>query len=74
MDTTAFYQPNYTPVDRKTWKNLEERLPITLFQKNRARFFSLLHSKVTTKEGDFALLRGASEVPIYNSDIAYPEY
>lgn len=53
---------------------MEDRLPSTLFAKNRARFFKLFHESVQTKEGDFALFRGASEVPIYSSDICYPEY
>jgi len=49
-------------------------LPNSLFRKNRSRFFSLFHKKNVTKQGDFALLRGASEVPLYNSDVSYPEY
>ena len=49
-------------------------MPNSLFRKNRNRFFSLFHKKNVTKQGDFALLRGASEVPLYNSDVSYPEY
>jgi hypothetical protein len=45
-----------------------------LFQKNRTRFFSLFHKEVETKNGDFALFKGASEVPLYSSDVHYPEY
>ena len=29
---------------------------------------------VPVKDGDFALFRGASEVPLYSSDVSYPEY
>lgn len=73
MESTLF-KPLYTPVDRNSWKKIEDRLPSTLFAKNRARFFSLFHQSVQTKEGDFALFKGANEVPIYSSDICYPEY
>ena len=27
-----------------------------------------------TQDGDFALFMGASEVPLYSSDVGYPEY
>jgi len=49
-------------------------LPPSLFRKNRERFFSLFSQSVQTEKGDFALFRGASEVPMYSSDIRYPEY
>jgi len=72
--TQALYQPKFKPVDRSTYDCLKERLPNSLFRKNRERLFALFHKKVETKQGDFALLRGASEVPLYNSDVSYPEY
>jgi hypothetical protein len=33
-----------------------------------------MHKHADVKEGDFAVFKGASEVPIYSSDICYPEY
>jgi hypothetical protein len=74
VDSTPMFKPKFTPVDRNTWKQLEDGLPPSLFQKNRKRFFDLFSQKVKTEDGDFALFKGASEVPIYSSDICYPEY
>ena len=71
---SSLYQPKYTPIDRSAWDSLKDRLPTSLFKKNSERFFKLFHSKHYTKQGDFALLRGSSEVPLYNSDVSYPEY
>jgi len=74
MDTTKMFEPKFTPVDRSQWSQIEDRWPTTLFAKNRARFFALFHKHVETKQGDFAVFKGANEVPIYSSDISYPEY
>jgi len=68
------FKPLYRPVDKESFKAIENSLPATLFEKNRKRFFELFHAEVQVQEGDFALFKGASEIPIYSSDINYPEY
>ena len=73
VDSTMF-KPKYQKLDKAQFKQFEDGLPPSLFQKNRNRFFDLFHQKVKTEDGDFALFKGASEVPIYSSDICYPEY
>jgi len=68
--------PNFTPIDRSTWESIKEKLPNSLFQKNRARFCRLVKEKVQVNEenGAVALFKGASEVPLYSSDVSYPSY
>ena len=68
------YEPKHAPVDRATWDSIKDRFANTLFQKNRARFFQVMKEQVPTQEGDFALFKGANEVPLYSSDVSYPEY
>ena len=58
------------------FKKIKDRLPNSLFEKNRERFVKLFKNDVgadKAKKG-IALFKGASEVPLYSSDIAYPEY
>jgi len=74
VDSTPMFKPKYQPLDKETFKPITDSLPPSLFRKNRERFFSLFNDSVKTAPGDFALFRGASEVPIYSSDICYPEY
>ena len=38
--------PKYTPLDKSTWDSVKHRLPLSTFQKNRARFFRLFKEKV----------------------------
>ena len=73
-DESSFAEPPFVPVDRKTWNELKDGLPSSLFAKNRARFLALAREVLKPAKGDFALFKGASEVPIYSSDICYPEY
>jgi len=74
VDSTPMFVPKYQPLDKATFKPITDKLPPSLFRKNRERFFSLFSQSVQTEKGDFALFRGASEVPMYSSDIHYPEY
>jgi hypothetical protein len=48
-------------------------LPQTLFQKNRLQFIKLFKPEIKEKEA-ISFFQGASEVPLYSSDVAYPEY
>ena len=72
MDT--IFKPAFTPVDRSSYEPIKNKLPNSLFTKNRHRFISMFKKAVPLQEGDFALFRGASEVPLYSSDVSYPEY
>jgi len=72
MDT--FFEPLRTLVDRNSYEPIKVKLPNSLFAKNRQQFISMFKKTVPVKEGDFALFRGASEVPLYSSDVNYPEY
>ena len=47
-----------------------------MFEKNRARFFKLFKEKVNVNDQNkaVALFKGANEVPLYSSDVSYPEY
>ena len=38
--------PSFTPLDKSTWDSVKDRLPLSTFQKNRARFFRLFKEKV----------------------------
>lgn len=51
-----------------------DRLPNSLFKKNRERFLSLFKEKVQDRTNTLALFKGIEEIPIYNSDISYPSY
>ena len=74
QSNSELFVPKHQAVNMADWDSIKERLPNSLFRQNREKFFKLFHSKVETKEGDFCLVRGANEVPLYNSDIIYPEY
>ena len=67
---------NFTPIDRSTWDPIKERLPNSLFQKNRARVYSLFKQAVQVSEESraVALFKGCSEVPLYGTDVSYPNY
>ena len=47
-----------------------------MFAKNRARFFKLFKERVKVDDSNraVALFKGASAVPLYSSDVNYPEY
>lgn len=49
-------------------------MPNTLFEKNRARFVKLFKEEVSTAAKGIAVFQGVSEVPLYSSDVCYPEY
>ena len=42
--------PNFVPIDKTTWDSIKEKLPNTLFEKNRARFFRLFKEKVQVSD------------------------
>ena len=68
--------PNFVPIDRSTWDGIKDKLPNTCFQKSRARCIRLFKEKVQVSEENkaVALFKGASEVPLYSSDVSYPSY
>ena len=68
--------PNFVPIDRSTWDPIKDKLPNTLFQKNRARFYRLFKERIQVDEQNkaVAVFKGASEVPLYSSDVSYPSY
>ena len=68
--------PPFTPIDKSTWAGIKDRLPNSLFAKNRARFFKLFKEQVQVSDENraVALFKGASEVPLYSSDVSYPSY
>ena len=68
------FEPARTPVDPSSYEPIKNKLPNSLFAKNRQQFISMFKKAVPVEEGDFALFRGASEVPLYSSDVSYPEY
>jgi Xaa-Pro dipeptidase len=55
---------------------LADRLPQTLFQKNRKQFIKMFKDSqgANLPKHSIALFKGANEVPLYSSDVAYPEY
>lgn len=53
-------------------KGLAERLPNTLFEKNRNQFVKMFREQAA--QSGIAFFQGASEVPINSSDVCYPEY
>jgi len=55
--------------------DIVDKLSNSLFQKNRARFIQLFKEELGEKsQKAIALFKGSSEVPLYSSDVAYPEY
>lgn len=57
-------------------KGLVDLLPQTLFQKNRAQFVRMFKEQMGDNLPKHAVgfFKGASEVPIYSSDVCYPDY
>ena len=60
-------------------EGLIDNLPQTLFQKNRNQFIKMFReayeqANKEKQEKPIALFKGASEVPVYSSDVTYPEY
>jgi hypothetical protein len=55
---------------------IKDKLPNTLFAKNRSRFVSLFKAEVgeTAANKGIAVFKGATEMPLYSSDVCYPEY
>lgn len=43
--------PKFNPVDRATFEAIKDKLPNTLFEKNRARFFKLFKDQVLVNGG-----------------------
>lgn len=57
-------------------KGLVDQLSQTLFQKNRAQFIKFFKEATgdSLAKNAVGFFKGASEVPIYSSDVSYPEY
>ena len=57
-------------------KGLVDRLPQTLFQKNRTQFIKMFKDSqgANLPKNAIGLFKGANEVPLYSSDVSYPEY
>ena len=56
-------------------KGLVNQLPQTLFEKNRKQFIRMFKEANQEKAHDaVGFFQGASEVPLYSSDVCYPEY
>ena len=74
--TPALPNPPFTAIDKSTFATIKDKLPNSLFAKNRARFFKLFKEQVQVSDENraVALFKGASEVPMYSSDVCYPEY
>ena len=53
---------------------LHDQLSQTLFKKNRDQFIEMMLSNPKTEGQAVGFFKGASEVPIYSSDVSYPEY
>ena len=67
--------PKSTTLDRSSWEHLKDKLPNSLFAKNRARFISLFQKSQQGQDHlSFGFFKGATEVPLYSSDVCYPEY
>lgn len=51
-------------------------LPQTLFQKNRQQFIRMFKKQQGDKlpKNAVGFFKGSSEVPLYSSDVCYPEY
>jgi len=51
-------------------------LPQTLFQKNRKQFIRMFKESLGDKlpKNAVGFFKGASEVPLYHSDVSYPDY
>ena len=76
VESAQITEPKFHDLDKTSFEPIKDKLQNTLFQKNRARFFKLFKEKVTVSDENrcVALFRGASEVPLYSSDVCYPEY
>ena len=67
--------PNYTKIDHSTFEAIKDKLPNTLFVKNRARFISLFKEQVKSENSlKFGLFKGSEEVPLHATDFTYPSY
>ena len=68
--------PNHTPIDRSTWEAIKDKLPNSLFEKNRARFYQIFKERCQVEFNEqnkaVALFKGSSEVPLYSTDFCYP--
>uniref|UniRef100_A0A7S3CMP7 Aminopeptidase P N-terminal domain-containing protein n=1 Tax=Strombidium rassoulzadegani TaxID=1082188 RepID=A0A7S3CMP7_9SPIT len=55
---------------------LADGLSQTLFKKNRQQFIRMFKEALGDKQAanSLAFFKGASEVPLYSSDVSYPEY
>ena len=74
--TVDITEPPFTPIDRATYEPIKDKLPNSLFTKNRARFFKLFKERIQGGDAGraVALFKGATAVPLYSSDVNYPEY
>jgi hypothetical protein len=67
--------PTPTTLDKETFAQFKDKLPNSLFAKNRARFIKLFNNATQAIQGPkFGFFKGANEVPLYSSDVCYPEY
>eukprot|EP00356_Strombidium_inclinatum_P004552 CAMPEP_0170488268 /NCGR_PEP_ID=MMETSP0208-20121228/6860_1 /TAXON_ID=197538 /ORGANISM="Strombidium inclinatum, Strain S3" /LENGTH=506 /DNA_ID=CAMNT_0010762791 /DNA_START=8 /DNA_END=1528 /DNA_ORIENTATION=- len=57
-------------------RGLQDQLPQTLFQKNRAQFMKMFKAQQGEKLPTNAVgfFKGGSEVPMYSGDVPYPDY
>ena len=57
-------------------QGLVDQLPGTLFQKNRTQFIKMFKERMgdSLPKNAVGFFKGASEVPMYSSDVSYPEY
>lgn len=75
MESTLSLVPKPTTLEKSTYPALRDKLPNSLFAKNRARFIKLFKEKMASSDGlHFGFFKGSSEVPLYSSDCCYPDY
>jgi len=68
--------PKFQTLEKESYLAIKDQLPNSLFKKNRARFIKLFKETVQVNDSKRAIsvFKGANEVPLYSSDVAYPEY
>lgn len=75
MESTLSLVPKPATLDKSTFPHLRDKLPNSLFAKNRARFIKMFNDKMGDHEGlNYGFFKGSSEVPLYSSDCCYPDY
>ena len=68
--------PKACELERSSYEPIKHKLPNSLFAKNRARFCELFQKQVecSAEKKAFGFFKGANPVPLYSSDVDYPEY